>query len=76
MPLDSLMDRISEQMKQHMQTLVRAVEDVQHALDTDDDIEEDLEKLVERSAAGVISAVGALRALDESLGDDEDEDED
>jgi hypothetical protein len=70
-----LHESIETQLRDSMEGLEMACGDLQDHLEDDEHvITEELERRVQKHAAGLIAAVGALRALDEALsGEDDDE---
>jgi Mg2+ and Co2+ transporter CorA len=70
---EELIASISDQLSEHMQRLTDAVDDVESQIRNGEVPDERLELAVERSAAGVIAAVGALRALAEVEAPDDEE---
>jgi len=68
--VEQLIADISAQLKEHMEHLMQAVDDVEASIESGDEIHSGTESTVERSAAGVIAAVGALRALMEASEED------
>jgi hypothetical protein len=72
---DELIASISEQLSDAMKRLGDAVDDVESQIRQGEVPGERLELAVQRSAASVIAAVGALRALAEVEAADDDPDE-
>jgi hypothetical protein len=70
MPEDLIVD-ISKQLGDRMEDLHDAIEQIERRIGDREEIPAVWEERVERAAAGVIAAVGALRALAEVAADDE-----
>jgi hypothetical protein len=72
---EDLISKIARDLEEDMESLASEVSYIELAVKNGDDITEDTEENVLRLAAGVISSVGALRALVEVRNDEDVEDD-